>query len=237
MQTRRPLINGKHRKQTNPIKGRVAFVAAATGVVSTAGATGAAIAHTTDTGISEISLAAEDTPNAEEGAPQILDIAEFKPVSNLQDQLNKAVQYSNDLAKADEEARKPKISVSRPTDGILTSGYGMRWGSLHAGVDLANAIGTPILAVMDGTVIDSGPASGYGNWIRIKHDDGSMSVYGQPSTSRSASASRPVRRLRAWATGVSLPARTYTLKFTPMAMPPSTRCPGSTSMALASRSA
>ena len=174
MQTRRPLINGKHRKQTNPIKGRVAFVAAATGVVSTAGATGAAIAHTTDTGISEISLAAEDTPNAEEGAPQILDIAEFKPVSNLQDQLNKAVQYSNDLAKADEEARKPKISVSRPTDGILTSGYGMRWGSLHAGVDLANAIGTPILAVMDGTVIDSGPASGYGNWIRIKHDDGSM---------------------------------------------------------------
>ena len=105
MQTRRPLINGKHRKQTNPIKGRVAFVAAATGVVSTAGATGAAIAHTTDTGISEISLAAEDTPNAEEGAPQILDIAEFKPVSNLQDQLNKAVQYSNDLAQADEEAR------------------------------------------------------------------------------------------------------------------------------------
>ena len=163
MQTRRPLINGKHRKQTNPIKGRVAFVAAATGVVSTAGATGAAIAHTTDTGISEISLAAEDTPNAEEGAPQILDIAEFKPVSNLQDQLNKAVQYSNDLAKADEEARKPKISVSRPTDGTLTSGYGRRWGALHAGVD-------------------SGPASGYGNWIRIKHDDGSMSVYGHMET-------------------------------------------------------
>ena len=100
----------------------------------------------------------------------------------MQDQLNKSVQYSNDLAKADEEARKPKISVSRPTDGILTSGYGMRWGSLHAGVDLANAIGTPILAVMDGTVIDSGPASGYGNWIRIKHDDGSMSVYGHMET-------------------------------------------------------
>ena len=83
MQTRRPLINGKHRKQTNPIKGRVAFVAAATGVVSTAGATGAAIAHTTDTGLSEISLSAEDTPNAEEGAPQILDIAEFKPVNSI----------------------------------------------------------------------------------------------------------------------------------------------------------
>lgn len=182
MQNRRPLNRGKHRKQTTPTKGRVAFVAAATGVVSTAGATGAAIAHTSDTGVAEINLAAEDAPSLEGASPQILDIAEFKPVTNLQDQLNKAVQYSNDLAKADEEARKPKIVVSKPTEGILTSGYGMRWGSLHAGVDLANAIGTPILSVMDGTVIDSGPASGYGNWIRIKHDDGSMSVYGHMET-------------------------------------------------------
>lgn len=184
MQNRRPLNSGKHRKQTTPTKGRVAFVAAATGVVSTAGASGAAIAHTStsDTGITEINLAAEDAPSLEGASPQILDIAEFKPVTNLQDQLNKAVQYSNDLAKADEEARKPKIVVAKPAEGILTSGYGMRWGSLHAGVDIANAIGTPILSVMDGTVIDSGPASGYGNWIRIKHDDGSMSVYGHMET-------------------------------------------------------
>ena len=35
---------------------------------------------------------------------------------------------------------------------------------------------------MDGTVIDSGPASGYGQWIRIKHDDGAMSVYGHMQT-------------------------------------------------------
>ena len=49
-------------------------------------------------------------------------------------------------------------------------------------MDIANSVGTPIYAVMDGTVIDSGPASGYGNWIRIQHDDGSMSVYGHMST-------------------------------------------------------
>ncbi|MDN6273487.1 MAG: M23 family metallopeptidase, partial [Corynebacterium casei] len=66
----------------------------------------------------------------------------------------------------------------RPAEGAFTSGFGPRWGSFHAGIDIANSNGTPILAVMDGTVIDSGPASGYGNWIRIKHEDGSVSVYG-----------------------------------------------------------
>ena len=53
---------------------------------------------------------------------------------------------------------------------------------MHKGIDIANSIGTPILAVMDGTVISSGPASGFGNWIRIQHDDGSVSVYGHMST-------------------------------------------------------
>ena len=36
---------------------------------------------------------------------------------------------------------------------------------------------------MDGEVISSGPAQGYGNWIRIKHDDGSISVYGHMQAS------------------------------------------------------
>lgn len=65
-----------------------------------------------------------------------------------------------------------------PTSGQFTSAYGMRWGAMHNGIDVANPIGTPIVAVMDGEVISSGPAQGFGNWIRIRHDDGSMSVYG-----------------------------------------------------------
>lgn len=71
---------------------------------------------------------------------------------------------------------KPK--VAKPAEGSFTSGYGMRWGSLHTGIDIANSNGTPILAVMDGIVTDSGPVSGYGNWIKIKHNDGSVSLYG-----------------------------------------------------------
>ncbi|QGU03336.1 Murein hydrolase activator NlpD precursor [Corynebacterium comes] len=76
----------------------------------------------------------------------------------------------------------PTASVARPAAGTFTSGFGPRWGTMHNGIDIANAIGTPIHSVMSGTVINSGPASGYGQWIRVKHDDGSMAVYGHMSS-------------------------------------------------------
>jgi murein DD-endopeptidase MepM/ murein hydrolase activator NlpD len=66
----------------------------------------------------------------------------------------------------------------KPTNGIFTSGFGARWGVTHYGIDLANKIGTPIYAVTDGTVVESGPASGFGLWVRIKHAGGFTSVYG-----------------------------------------------------------
>ncbi|WP_336882819.1 M23 family metallopeptidase [Rhodococcus globerulus] len=66
----------------------------------------------------------------------------------------------------------------KPVAGTLTSDFGPRWGTTHAGLDIANEIGTPIYAVADGTVIDSGPASGFGLWVRLQHDDGSISTYG-----------------------------------------------------------
>lgn len=65
-----------------------------------------------------------------------------------------------------------------PAHGEFTSGFGPRWGTFHAGIDIANAIGTPIYAVAAGTVIDAGPAQGFGLWVRILHNDGSISVYG-----------------------------------------------------------
>lgn len=72
--------------------------------------------------------------------------------------------------------------VARPAEGTFTSGFGPRWGTFHSGIDIANAEGTPIYAAMAGTVIDSGPASGFGQWIRIQHDDGTITVYGHMST-------------------------------------------------------
>ncbi|MBF6522761.1 M23 family metallopeptidase [Nocardia farcinica] len=65
-----------------------------------------------------------------------------------------------------------------PARGMFTSGFGSRWGTFHNGIDVAGPIGTPIYAVAAGTVIDAGPAQGFGLWVRIRHDDGAITVYG-----------------------------------------------------------
>ncbi len=73
-------------------------------------------------------------------------------------------------------------TVVFPTSGRFTSGYGARWGAMHEGIDIADPIGTPVLAVMDGEVISAGGANGFGKWVRLRHDDGSISVYGHVHT-------------------------------------------------------
>ncbi|MFE3545959.1 M23 family metallopeptidase [Nocardia sp. NPDC059177] len=67
---------------------------------------------------------------------------------------------------------------SLPAKGVFTSGFGSRWGTMHRGIDIAAPIGSPIYAVADGTVVEAGPAQGFGLWVRIKHDDGTISIYG-----------------------------------------------------------
>ncbi|OLZ43533.1 hypothetical protein BS330_42520 [Amycolatopsis keratiniphila subsp. nogabecina] len=76
---------------------------------------------------------------------------------------------------AEEAARK---KVYPPVTGVITSNFGPRWGSTHYGLDIANKIGTPIRTPLRGIVIDAGPASGFGLWVRIRHDDGTITVYG-----------------------------------------------------------
>ncbi|SDY12859.1 Peptidase family M23 [Saccharopolyspora shandongensis] len=85
-----------------------------------------------------------------------------------------AARSAGEPAPADESA---DAWVS-PAEGEISSGFGDRWGSVHNGVDIANDIGTPIRAAARGTVIDSGPASGYGMWIRIAHSSDVVSIYG-----------------------------------------------------------
>ena len=64
-----------------------------------------------------------------------------------------------------------------PAQGVLTSGYGWRWGRLHRGIDIAAPVGTPVLAAASGKVINAGWHSGYGNLIKIEHLDGSITLY------------------------------------------------------------
>ncbi|WP_233608453.1 M23 family metallopeptidase [Nocardia stercoris] len=71
---------------------------------------------------------------------------------------------------------------AKPVTAVLTSGFGSRWGTFHNGIDLAAPIGTPIFAVTDATVVDAGPAQGFGLWIRLRHPDGTVTVYGHVNT-------------------------------------------------------
>jgi murein DD-endopeptidase MepM/ murein hydrolase activator NlpD len=76
----------------------------------------------------------------------------------------------------------PPGSWVRPvTSAPITSGFGPRWGRLHAGIDFAAPIGTPVYAASNGTVLAAGPASGYGQWVKLAHAGGVTTVYGHIS--------------------------------------------------------
>jgi murein DD-endopeptidase MepM/ murein hydrolase activator NlpD len=60
----------------------------------------------------------------------------------------------------------------------ITSGFGHRWGRLHAGNDFAAAIGTRVVAMSSGTVTFAGVQSGYGNMVKIRYWDGTVSYFG-----------------------------------------------------------
>jgi murein DD-endopeptidase MepM/ murein hydrolase activator NlpD len=78
---------------------------------------------------------------------------------------------------AAEEAARPKAVL--PVAGArLSSTFGYRWGTLHAGIDLAAPMLTPEYAAMDGVVIKAGPASGFGQAVYIQHANGDVTVYG-----------------------------------------------------------
>ncbi|MFC0007017.1 M23 family metallopeptidase [Micromonospora siamensis] len=79
---------------------------------------------------------------------------------------------------------KPKPSWVVPMKGAeITSCYGQRWGTLHAGIDFAMPAGTPIHAAAAGTVVKAGDAGdGYGNSVFIDHGNGYLTHYAHQSS-------------------------------------------------------
>ena len=88
-------------------------------------------------------------------------------------------------ATATRPVAKPKPVLPtwvRPHDGRISSRFGPRWGRMHAGLDLAGPYGSPIRAVGKGVVTFAGRASGFGQLIRIQHENGVETAYGHMST-------------------------------------------------------
>ena len=69
-------------------------------------------------------------------------------------------------------AERAPFDMPVKSDFRFTSGFGMRWGRLHAGTDFAAPIGTPVYSTADGVVTFAGWSSGYGRLIKIQHEFG-----------------------------------------------------------------
>ncbi|MEU8815133.1 M23 family metallopeptidase [Actinoplanes sp. NPDC048796] len=85
-----------------------------------------------------------------------------------------------------DSAAKQKVSAEQATedvwllpldDYVFTSPYGVRWGKLHAGIDLTAPEGMPYKSVHAGEVTQAGYNGGYGYSVTVKNDDGTEVIY------------------------------------------------------------
>jgi murein DD-endopeptidase MepM/ murein hydrolase activator NlpD len=175
---------GQHRKEpTSAAKGRLLISAMAAGAAAAAAHT--ATTHTEAPKSETVLTASASTltgaagGNATRGA-QVITVQPAALVAVHNEELAKGLAFANDRAQREARLQQPLFVM--PTKGIFTSNFGYRWGVLHAGIDLANSVGTPIYAVSDGVVIDSGPTAGYGMWVKLRHADGTVTLYGHINT-------------------------------------------------------
>lgn len=82
----------------------------------------------------------------------------------------------------------------------VSSNFGVRthpisgYRRMHQGIDFAASTGTPVVAPADGVVVEARRWGGYGNWLRIRHNNGLESGYGH--LSRYGSGIRAGQRVR-----------------------------------------
>ncbi|HEX3174824.1 MAG TPA: peptidoglycan DD-metalloendopeptidase family protein [Solirubrobacterales bacterium] len=72
-----------------------------------------------------------------------------------------------------------------PVDGPVVSGFGMRWGRMHEGIDIAVPAGTPIRAAAAGSVVlvqSEAESGGYGNFTCLDHGGGLQTCYAHQSS-------------------------------------------------------
>ncbi|HEU4362074.1 MAG TPA: M23 family metallopeptidase [Mycobacterium sp.] len=171
---------GRHRSpQPGVVKSRVLIGAMAAGAAL---AGGYAATHPTGTAAAQRSEPTVEPPASgvvAAGAGRGMQMVTVKAATNVvvyNEELAKGVAFAQE--RAEREARLQRPLFVMPTRGLFTSNFGYRWGVLHGGVDIANAIGTPIVAASDGVVIEAGPSAGYGMLVKVRHSDGTVTMYG-----------------------------------------------------------
>ncbi|CDO07068.1 M23 family peptidase [Mycolicibacterium cosmeticum] len=176
---------GAHRKQTvGAVKSRLLIAAMAAGATASGAytlSTADSAKPTSDTILT--GAQAGISGGVITGSTDGMQIVTVEPAASSAvhaEEITKAAAFAQE--RAEREARLARPLFVMPTKGVWTSGFGYRWGVLHAGIDIAGPIGTPIVAVADGTVIDAGPTAGYGAWVKIRHNDGTVTLYGHVNT-------------------------------------------------------
>jgi murein DD-endopeptidase MepM/ murein hydrolase activator NlpD len=173
---------GQHRKPlSGPTRGRVLIGAMAAGAAAAAAHSAGATPQHSKT---ETVLASQSAPtgpiSTSGGGMQMVTVQPAANVAVHNAELAHGVAFAQERAQREARLQQPLFVM--PVKGVFTSNFGYRWGVLHAGIDIANAIGTPIHAVSDGVVIAAGPTAGYGMWVKLRHADGTVTLYGHVNT-------------------------------------------------------
>ena len=94
----------------------------------------------------------------------------------------RAAQASRSSYSAPSHSAPSAAGLIWPIDGPVVSPFGMRWGRMHEGIDIAAPTGTPIRAAAAGRVVYAGWMDGYGNLVAVDHGRGLSTAYAHQSS-------------------------------------------------------
>lgn len=89
----------------------------------------------------------------------------------------------SDAVAVSAQIKEANVSFIKPVDGNLSSEFGNRKHPLlgtmimHNGIDIDASEGEGIRAALDGEILETGNSETYGKYIKIKHDNGMVTVY------------------------------------------------------------
>lgn len=94
-----------------------------------------------------------------------------------------AIGGSDDVVAVSAVARSSpqRLSLAWPVEGRVTSNFGMRWGRMHNGIDIAAPTGTPVYAAAAGRVTYADWMGTYGQIVIIDHGNGIETRYAHNS--------------------------------------------------------